>query len=246
MVPYIDAHCHIDSYEDVKSRVDRAVEKGVKIMINNGINPEKNRQTLELAEQYPQVKAALGLSPFDAVEMAESEIDSEIDFIRENKDKIIAIGEVGMDLKILEEKDKQEKVFRKFVRLAKELSVPVIVHSRKAEGRCIEILEEEGAEKVIMHCFTGKKKYYKVIEDKGWFFTVPTLVEYAEQFQNMIRQVSISKLLCETDSPYLHPEKKDYNEPANVVYSYRKVAQIKGMEEAEVINNIFMNYQRLF
>lgn len=239
MVSYIDIHCHIDFYENPEQYIKDNV-----IININGINPDANRKILKLSEKYDNVKASLGLYPSEALELTDEEIDKEIDFIRKNKPT--AIGEVGMDFKEAEEKEKQEKNFRKFIRLSKELDIPIIVHSRKAERRTIEILEEEKAKKVIMHCFSGRSKYYKRIEDNGWYFTVPTIVRHAEQFQNLVYKVALSRLFCETDSPYMHPFKGSNNEPVLVQEAYKKIAEIKGIELEEVKNAIFMNYQNLF
>ena len=243
MVSFIDFHCHIDFYENTDEIIKNARESNVNIILNNGINREANRKTIALSKKYSEVKACLGLYPIEALKLTDKEIDEEINFIK--KQNITAIGEVGMDFAHSQEKEKQKNIFRKFIKLSKELDKPIIVHSRKAELECIELLEEEKAKKVVMHCFTGKKKLIERIEKNNWFLTIPTMVVYSEQTQEFVKMISISQLLCETDSPYLHPERKDDNEPANVVEAYKKVAEIKNMTLEEVKNVIFMNWQKL-
>ena len=102
------------------------------------------------------------------------------------------------------------------------------------------------AKKVIMHCFCGKKSLVKRIRDNGWFFSVTTTVVRAQQFQELVKEVPLSQLFCETDTPFLSPYKDKLNEPAFIVESYKKIAEIKGMELKEVINNVYMNWQRVF
>ena len=132
------------------------------------------------------------------------------------------------------------------IKLAEELKKPIVVHSRKAELKCIEMLESSKNKKIIMHCFSGKKSLIKRIEDNGWFLTIPTIVVRGFQFQDIAKNVPITQLFCETDSPYLSPYKEQMNEPAFVIESYNKIAELKNMDVNEVINNIYMNWQRLF
>ena len=171
----------------------------------------------------------------------------EIEFIRKNKNKIIAIGEVGLDfLNEGADRENQKRVFQKFIELAKELDKPLVVHSRKAEKECIEMLEKSNVKKVIMHCFSGKKTLIDKIAGKGWMFSVPASVKYNEHFQNLVKRVDISQLLCETDSPFLHPFREEKNEPSFVVEGYKKIAEIKGMSLIDVEKMVEGNFKRLF
>jgi TatD DNase family protein len=108
------------------------------------------------------------------------------------------------------------------------------------------MLEEHKQKKVILHCFSGDKKLVKKAAALGYYFTIPTHVVRSQQFQDIIRDVPLNQLFCETDSPYLSPFPNRRNEPAFVVESYRKIAEIKGMNIDEVGNNIYMNWQRVF
>ena len=244
---YIDSHCHIDKLDNIEKIVENSKNAGVEIIISNGLNPTNNKLVLELSKKFKEVKAALGMYPIDSLELKKSEIDQEIEFIKKNPNKIIAIGEVGLDFKEgLKTREKQEKTFREFVKLAKDLDKPVIVHSRKAEKECIEILEELNSKKVIMHCFSGKLKLVRKIFSNGWFLTIPTCVKHSEHFQKIIEICPIENLLCETDSPYLHPDKKFPNEPANVIESYKMISKIKDINLDKVEKKIQQNFKRLF
>ena len=243
---YIDCHCHLDLLKSLGNVIERAKAKRVKLIVANGVDVETNRKVVKYANKFSEVRAALGVYPIDALKMNKRELDKEIEFIRTNSDNIIAIGEVGIDWKESSEVKKQEENFRKFVKLSIELDKPVIVHSRKAEERCIEILEEEKAKKVVMHCFSGKFKLVKRIVDNGWFLTIPTCVTRSEQFQKIASEMPIEKLLCETDSPFLHPFGKRNNEPGNVVESYKTIAKIKKMKLKDVERRIEANFKELF
>ncbi len=255
----IDIHSHLDHpmlIGKIDEIVHRASKAGLKHIITNGIGPKTNRTCLELSRKYPIIKCAMGIYPRSALRketesgeypLKAEEFDAieEINFIRKSKNEIAAIGEVGLDFVNGEDRE-QIGDFEKMIKLAKELDKPIVVHSRKAEQKCIEILESFKIKKVVMHCFSGKKSLVKRIDDNGWYLTVPTIVVRSQQFQEIAKNVSISRLFCETDSPYLSPYRERMNEPAYVTESYSKIAEIKQMSVIEVINNIYMNWQKMF
>ena len=255
----VDIHAHLD-HKDLVDDLDRIIadakKAGVVKIFTSGINPYTNRKAIKIASKYDIVEASLGIYPLEALqkEMEAGEfylggdnkfdVDEEIDFIRKQKPALI--GEVGMDRAMVTDKDdEQRKHFKKMIELAEELKVPVLVHSRKAELDCIETLETFSTKKVIMHCFSGKKKYVKRIVDNGWMLSMPPIVVRAPQFQIMASEVPIRQLLTETDAPYLSPFKDQLNEPAFIVETVKKIAEIKGMEKIEVEKSLFMNYQQL-
>ena len=247
---YIDVHCHIDVYSDAKipEIVERARENGVGVIINSGVNLKSNRKTLELDRKYDEIKASLGVYPTDCLRMSNDELDDEIKFIRDNKEHIVAIGEVGLDLKEsgIETLEKQKENFRKFISLGMELDMPIIVHSRQGEKEAVEVLEEMKAKKVVMHCFFGGKKLIRRILDNGWYLTVSTCVGYNKEMQELVEIANIDKLLCETDSPFMHPDKKRNNEPALVVKAYEKLSKIKNIELQEAVDIIKKTHVKLF
>jgi TatD DNase family protein len=240
---YIDVHTHLTHKAFEKDQKEVIENSNCIVLINNGYTSENNRETLELAKRYKQVKVALGIHPSETQKMSMEEVDNEIDFI--SKQKMIAIGEVGLDYKY-ENQEHQRKVFRKLVKLAKKKGLPVIVHSRKAEKDVIDILEEEGLKKVVLHCFSGKLKLVDRAEKLGYHFSIPPCVVNSEHFQQISIRVSITQLLTETDAPYLGPIRGERNEPKYVALAVKKIAEVKGMDEEEVKRSIFLNYQRLF
>ena len=248
----VDVHAHLDLKEfssDLDEVIKRAETAGIKAVISNGLNPESNRRTLELSKKYKIVKPALGLYPDDALKLTEKEIEKELKFIEKNRDKIIAVGEVGLDYKFCKKKQEQEKqkqVFIKLIELSKKIKKPIIVHSRKAEQDVIDLLRNSNAENVILHCFSGNLKLVKTAEDLSYSFSIPTNITYSQHFQSLTKAVDINQILTETDSPYLSPYKNRRNEPSFIIETIKKIAEIKNISITEAINNIFMNYQKVF
>lgn len=241
----IDVHAHLDHelVEDLDKIIQNARDAGVKVIINNGLNSETNKITLEMAKKYDIVKPAFGIYPSDAAEISDFDLESEIKFIKNNNP--IAIGECGLD-GTYDNMDRQVEVFEKLVDLAIELDIPLIIHSRKAEIKILDIIEEKKPKKVVLHCFSGKKSLIKRGYDLGCYFSIPTNVVRAQNFQIMSELIPITRIFTETDTPYLSPIKETWNEPANVSSSIKKIAEIKKMDELEVETSIFMNYQKLF
>jgi len=257
----LDVHAHMDLsplIEKIDEVVMHAKDAGVKIIISNGTEPASNRVVQELSEKYDIIKPAYGFYPTHVQEVSGEELDSELQWIEKNKP--LAIGEVGLDYKFSSEENKpdltesqkeqlikkQKEGFEKIITLAMKLDIPLIIHSRKAELDVIEMLEEKNVKKIIMHCFSGKKKLVKRIQENGWMISVPVLVLKLEQFQEMVLTTPLQQLLTETDAPYLGPEPGLTNEPANVALTIKKIAEIKGMNKEEVTDQIFMNFQRMF
>jgi len=246
----VDVHAHLDLKEfdpDLDEVINRAEKAGVKAIISNGINHESNLKVIQLSKKYKIVKPALGLYPDDAIRLTEKQILDELKFIEKNKDKIIAIGEVGLDYKYCKKKQEQEfqkEIFLKIISLSKKINKPLIIHSRKAESDVIEILEKEKAKKAILHCFSGKLKLIKKAAELGYYFSVHTNVVRSSQFQKLVEIVDINQLLTETDSPYLSPYRNRRNEPSFITEAIKKIAEIKNISITETANNIFMNYQK--
>jgi len=244
---FIDIHSHVDICKDIDVLIKNAKKENVKIL-TAGTSPKSNRKILELKEKYPEINICLGIYPIDALKLSEKEINSEIEFIKKNKSNILGIGEVGLDLKHAKEEtlEIQKENLTKFVNLARELNVPVVIHSRKAEKECIELLEKLNYNKIIMHCFSGNMKLVDKIIKNNWSLSIPANVKHSEHFQKIVKETPIKQLFCETDSPFLHPDKKFPNEPSNVIESYKKISEIKKISLAEVERIIEGNYNELF
>ncbi len=245
-----DVHAHLDDEQfkkDLPAVLERAEKAGVKAIVCNGLLPESNRAVLALSKNYPLIKPAYGLGPSEMLKLSDAEISKELTWIQ--KQECVALGEIGLDHKWStdkEEHEKQEKVFAQFLKLAKKMKKPVIIHSRKAEAECIVMLREAELKKVVFHCFGGKLKLVREIRDAGWYFSIPPSIMRAEHFQRIVKEVPVKQLLAETDSPYQGPEKEKRNEPANVRFVVEKIAEIKEQTFDEIANQLFANYLRIF
>jgi TatD DNase family protein len=167
---------------------------------------------------------------------------------REYKAEIVAIGEVGLDYHWVKEeslRDQQKEAFRFFINFAKELGMPLVVHTREAETDSIEVLEEESAENVLMHCFSGSEKEAKRIINNKWLISVPTSVTNRKVHQTMARIVPLDLMLLETDAPYLAPN-KGRNESANIKISAQKIAEIKSISFEEVARKTTDNARKFY
>jgi len=177
------------------------------------------------------------------------DLDSELKFIQNNKDKCIAIGECGLDYNWTQEekiKQEQKKIFQKIINLAIKLNKPLIVHSRKAEIDALDMLEKSNYKKVVLHCFSGRTSLIKKGVDLGYYFSIPPIITRLQHFQLLATIVPLSQLLTETDAPYLSPVQGERNTPANVKVTIKEIAKIKNLPEKKVAEAIWQNYKKLF
>ncbi|MBI2141505.1 TatD family hydrolase [Candidatus Woesearchaeota archaeon] len=246
-----DVHAHLDIFgeEERTAVVKRAAAAGVKAIITSGIDPDSNRKSLELQQQFKIVKAALGLYPTEALKLSAAAVEKELDFIRSNNGKIVAIGEIGLDYqeaKSEKERQLQQRLFEQQLKLARAIGKPVIVHSRNAEKAVVDTLIRCGCKKAVLHAFHGSLKLVKEAAAAGFYVTIPTNIQRSSHFQAIAKTLPLSRLLTETDAPFLASEKGGKSEPAHVAATVARIAEIKGMVAEEVANIIYSNYQHLF
>jgi len=262
----IDTHCHL-THEYFKDKLDlvlkRAEKAGLKAIIVSGVNPPANKEVLALAKKHPKlIKASLGIYPIDALgiqpdgagmafQKGPIDLEKEFAFIEKNLDQVACIGEVGMDFywASKETYPKQAENFRKIIRFAIKIKKPLVIHSRKAEEECLQILEEEIKNReipVLQHCFSGRKSLMTKGVELGHYFSIPPCIVNSSNFQTLVKKVPLAQLLTETDSPWLSPFKEQMNEPAFVLESIKKIAAVKELTEEEVAAQIWQNYQKIF
>ncbi|HME86964.1 MAG TPA: TatD family hydrolase [Candidatus Nanoarchaeia archaeon] len=258
---FVDAHCHL-THKSLKDQlpdvIKRAKEKGVVAVICSGVNVPTNREVLALHKKYPDfVKVSLGLYPIDLIGMEEEsglerqvepfDLDDELKFIEKNKNDILAIGECGLDYHWDKtHHDEQKANFTKIIEFAKRINKPLIVHTRKAEADCIELLERLGAKKVQLHMFEGRKNVIKKAAELGFCFSIPAILYKSEHFKMLVDMVPITQLLTETDAPWMSPVMGKSNEPMYVADTVKEIARIKKLNPEEVEKILYLNYQRLF
>ncbi len=260
----VDDHCHL-THELYKKELDAVLERakkaGVKAIICSGVNVPTNRECLALAKKYaPLVRCSLGIYPTDAVGAGADEaglarqiepfdVDKELKFIAGKKDEIAAIGECGLDYHWVTDPEMHKKMkinFEKVLAVAEKIKKPVVVHTRKAEADCLDMLESSNVKKVVLHCFMGRKHLVKRAADLGYTFSIPAIIAKLKHFQMVAEIANINQILTETDGPWLSPVPGRHSEPADVALAVKYIAQVKDFTEEEVANNIFMNYQRVY
>jgi len=262
----VDVHCHLN-HKEFEGKLDQvlnnAEKAGVKAIVVSGVNTEANKEVLALAKKHPLIKASLGIYPIDALGLAPDEIglprqigkidlNEEFKFMEEHQDEFVSIGEIGMDFHWADKEKtlkQQSDNFRRIIQFAKNIKKPIVIHSRKAELECLDILEQELPNNEIpvdLHCFSGRKHLIKRAAELGYYFSIPPNIVKAQNFQIAVEIVPLKQLLTETDAPWLSPFKDKINEPAYVTETIKKIAEIKGLSEEEVADQIWKNYVKVF
>jgi TatD DNase family protein len=249
----IDSHAHIyhrDFAGDFEEMLQRAEDAGVSAMLVVGTDIESSRESVELAEKYPQLYAAVGIHPHDAGRVTDACYDV-IRTLAVSSRKVVAIGEIGLDFyRDRSPRDLQEIVFRRFLRMAAELDKPVIIHDRDAHERVMAIMREETVRKGVLHCFSGDAAMALEAAALGFHISIPGTITYPgnQSLRDVVRAVSIDQMLVETDCPYLTPvpHRGKRNEPAYVRLAAEKVAEVKGLTLDDVARITTKNAGDLF
>lgn len=249
-----DTHVHLnaDQYkEDLEEVVKRAFEAGVSYMVVVGFNRETIPLALEIAETYERIYAAIGWHPVDAIDCK----DADLEWIKDlsSHPKVVAIGEMGLDYHWDKSpKDVQKQVFRRQIALAKELSMPIIIHNREATEDVLQILEEEGAGEVggIMHCYSDSPDYVERILALDFHLSLggPVTFKNAKFPKEVAKIVPLNRLLLETDAPYLapHPHRGKRNEPALMTLVAEEIATLRGVSYETLAKETTKNAKKLY
>lgn len=257
-----DTHAHIDFPQfdaDREEVIERALAAGVGIIVNVGTDLATSQASVELAERYPAIYAAVGVHPHDAKTVSEQELEE----LRKlaTHPKVVAIGEIGLDFyRDLSPRDVQRRVFRQFLNLAAELGKPVIIHDRDAHQEVQDILRDwvrslpQNSPLLrhpgTLHCFSGDLDMAQKMVELGFFIGVdgPLTYKNARRLPEVVRALPLECLLIETDAPYLppHPHRGQRNEPAYVRLIAETIAQLKAIPVDEVARVTTRNARMLF
>jgi TatD DNase family protein len=255
-IDLIDSHAHIygpDYLDDLESVLQRAHEAGVSTVIIPGADLASSREAVTVATGREGLFAAVGVHPHDAAEVDDDVVEAIRNLAIENPSKVVAIGEVGLDFyRDRSPRPLQEVVFRRFISLARQLSLPLIVHDRDAHGEIMTILAEEKAHEVggVLHCFSGDLEMARACRDLNFLISIPGTVTYPgnTQLHEVVRQFPVESLLIETDAPYLTPVpfRGKRNEPAHVRLVAQQIAALKGLSLEDVARITSRNARQLF
>lgn len=249
-----DTHAHINAdqfAEDLEEVLKRAKDAGVTNIVVVGFDRPTITKAMDLINKYDNIYGCIGWHPVDAIDCREEDLQWIEDLCAHPK--IVALGETGLDYHWDKSpKEVQHELFRKQIRLAKKLKLPIMIHNRDATEDCIRILKEEKAEDVggIMHCFSGDANTALEIINMNFYVSLggPVTFKNAKLPKEVAKVVPLDKLLIETDCPYLapHPFRGKRNEPAYVKLVAEQIAELKGVTFEEIAEVTTKNAKKLF
>ena len=257
MMRITDSHCHLNTLPKklgtVEEVIARAQEAGVRRMLCVAIAPDRWDEVIDLAERFDQVYATVGIHPTTDADVA---LDEARFRALAAHPKVIGVGEIGMDY-FHHKPDREdlgwmEARFRQQIRLAREVGLPVIIHTRESTADVLRILKEERAEEVggIMHCFVEDMATAEAAMEMGFYISFSGIVTFnsAKALQAVGAQIPADRLLVETDSPYLAPvpHRGKPNQPAWTRHVVEKLAELRGETPEVIAEQTWQNFNRLF
>lgn len=250
----IDSHAHLDDDRFDRDRdeiIKDLKNQGIELVINPGADVASSVKAVSLAKKYNNIYAAVGVHPHDAKDMDDTTLQLLSSLA--NNEKVIAIGEIGLDYHYDNSpRDIQRKWFVEQIRLAKKLKLPIIIHEREASQDMYHILKQEadGSLTGVLHCYSGSLEMAKEYLKMGFYisFAGPVTFKNSRISKEVAQNISLDKMLIETDSPYLAPEPKrgKRNEPLNVRYVAAMIAELRGVPFDEIAISTSKNVKKLF
>ena len=249
----VDSHAHLQwaSFsKDLEDVLDRAVREGVENVVNVGFDFDGSRKGIELADRYNELYAAVGFHPHVANQLNDNILD-ELEKLSENR-KVVAIGETGLDYyRKLSPIEVQRRAFITQLSLAEKLDLPVIVHNREAHADIVKALSKfKGKIRGVMHCFSGSKDMARQCIKIGFYISFAGSVTYpnSRRLRDVVQWIDLSRILLETDCPWLAPQdvRGKRNEPAFLIFTARKIAELKKISMDELASATMANTNELF
>jgi TatD DNase family protein len=250
----IDSHCHLDHsplFDDIDNVIKRSKEVGIEKLLTICTTIKSFEKIKLLVKHDDIIFGTYGIQPHEA---KNDKVNSDT-IIKEvkNNDKIIGIGETGLDFYYNHsDKDDQITSFEEHIKASLELNIPLIVHSRNAEKDTLEIFSKYKNTnlKILMHCFTGSKEFAENLLSFGAYFSASGILTFKNslELQETFKSIPLNRILIETDSPYLAPvpNRGKQNEPSYVKYTAQKLADIKNISNLDLIKNTTSNFNNLF
>ena len=250
---YIDSHCHIN-FPELNQKIDQVLanmkDNDISHALCVSVTLDKINEILSLTKKYSNVYASVGVHP-DYEDIQEPDIETLFNYSK--NEKVVAIGETGLDyFRLTGDLSWQRDRFRTHIRAAIKSNLPLIIHTRNAQDDTIKIMKEENAKSAtgVMHCFTESYEMAKKAIDLGFYISFSGIITFknAESLRDTVKKIPIENILIETDSPYLAPvpNRGKLNEPANVIYVAEKIAELKGISIEEVAEITTNNFFTLF
>lgn len=235
---FIDTHCHI--FKEYYDNIDEVInEMKDNIIIVSGYSSSSNREVIELVNKYSNVYGTIGLHPEEVNNISDSDFDFIIKNI--NNDKIVGIGEIGLDYHYIDDnKDLQKDVFIRQLNIARMYNKTVVIHSRDAINDTLNIIKDYKDLKIVMHCYSSSLEVAKELVKMNVKLGIGGVVTFKNgiKLKEVVENISLDNLLLETDSPYMSPEplRGKKNKPYNCYIVAEKIAEIKDISLEEVLN----------
>lgn len=248
----IDTHVHVQDKiycRDIREVMQRAAQAGIEGMVVVGYDYNSSEEAIALCAQYDYLRAAVGIHPHDARSWNTRTVQ-QLKIIAGNK-KVVAIGEIGLDyFRSLSSKEQQQAVFLEQLRLALELCLPVIIHSREATEDVLAVLKNYPQATGVIHCYSGTIAQADKFLALGYYIGICGNVTYpqAHLLREVARAIPLERLLLETDAPYLAPQiqRGKRNEPAFLVHTAEEISRLKGVAVTTLTHQTTENARKLF
>jgi len=252
----IDTHAHL-TYEGLAESLDdvltRSRAAGITKWISIGTDAEHNEKVISLAEKYENLYAVLGIHPHHASEYQPQDLQRLVELAGHKK--VVALGETGLDFHYnFSKQDAQRDLFKRFLEIASQKNLPVVIHSRNAFDETMDILSKfaDKKTKIVFHCWGGTVDETRQIIYKGYFVSFTGIITFknGQQARDAVKTVPLERMMIETDCPFMSPEpvrSQKINEPALLVHTAKKIAELKGVnidtlaEQLEINTNEFFN-----
>ena len=256
---FFDNHAHLDDEkfnEDREELIEKIKQEGIETFISAGYSLESSKKAIELSKKYEFIYTTCGISPNDIPQTEEElwKILEEIKKVAKENSKVRAIGEIGLDYyweKDQKRRELQKKAFTEQIKIANELKLPIVIHTREAVMDTLEILKQnEVYKKGIFHCCPLNRELVKEGLKLGFYisFAGPVTFKNSKNADEIINMVPNDKILIETDSPYLSPEplRGRRNDPRNVKYIAEKIAKVKELQIEDVAEFTYKNAKTIY
>lgn len=249
---YFDSHAHYDDErfdEDREILLESLKEKGVDFVVNAAADMKSCETSLDLAKKHSFIYSSVGVHPHDVKDLTEADLEKMKELAA--NEKVVAIGEIGLDYYYDNSpRDDQRSWFMKQLLLAKDLNLPVIIHSREASQETFDMIVESGVKEGVIHCFSGSYELAKEYVKRGFYLGIGGSLTFknARKTVEVVEGIDLKHLLIETDCPYLTPvpHRGNRNDSSYLKYVVQKIAEIKGISEEEVARSTSQNARDLF
>ena len=242
----VDSHCHLINEDcDIDKVVNSAMDSGVKYLIVGGSERDDNKLNMDLINKYKNIYACVGFHPAMANSVTEKDFDDLEEYLKNNK--VIAIGEIGLDYYYgKDDIEQQKELFVRQLDIAKKYSLPVVIHTRDAFLDTYNILKKYNFSGVI-HCFSGSLEVAKQYMDLGYYLGIGGVVTFKNSnLKDIIKEIGLDRIVLETDSPYLSPVRGQKNEPCNVKIVCDFLSDLLNISADEVAGLTTKNVEKVF